>query len=264
MIKQMHDAFGDVCTFISNQELPATTTTKVKDIINNPAKSRKLKIELAVTVDSMDPFIKATYCLEGDGPLSLSAYECVRSLYAHIGIREFSNTNAVARQLAGGNLVHEQQLRTYASGCVDSAFDYFHTKFDNDLETAMQAFKVARFFSPMKISELKPAASDLDALDCLPFLDSVAINNLKCELPVYIAAVEDVSDSIDPIRWWKIHQEQLPQWASACKRMLLVQPSSAAAERVFSLLQNSFLKCQTSALQDYIQISVMLQYNSRS
>ena len=43
--------------------------------------------------------------------------------------------------------------------------------------------------------------------------------------------------------------------------MLLVQPSSAAAERVFSLLQNSFSKGQTSALQDYIQISVMLQYN---
>ena len=261
VIKQMHDAFGDVCTFISNPELPATTTAKMKDILNNPANSRKLKIELAVTVDSMDPFVRATYYLEGDGPLSLSAYECVQSLYAHIGVRDFKNTNAVARQLAGGNLQHEQQLQAYASGCVDPAFDYFHAKFDNDLQTAMQVFKVARLFSPIKIGELKPAAADLDDLSCVPFLDSALINDLKCELPTYIATVEDVSDSIDPIRWWKTNQDKLPQWASACKRMLLVQPSSAAAERVFSLLQNSFSKGQTSALQDYIQISVMLQYN---
>ena len=61
-------------------------------------------------LDSMDPFVIATYYLEGDGPLSLSAYECVRSLYAHITVRDFKNTNAVARQLAGGNLRHEQQL----------------------------------------------------------------------------------------------------------------------------------------------------------
>lgn len=104
-----------MCTFILNPELPATTTAKMKDILNNPANCRKLKIELAVRVDSMDPFVRATYYLEGDGPLSLSAYECVRSLYAHISLRDFKNTNAVARQLAGGNLQHEQQLQAYAS-----------------------------------------------------------------------------------------------------------------------------------------------------
>ena len=185
----------------------------------------------------------------------------MRSLYAHISVRDFRNANAVARQLAGGNRTHEQQLLTYASGCVDPGFEYFLTKFDNDLETAMQAFKIAQFFSPIKISELKPVAADLDALCCLPFLDAAAINNLKCELPVYLAAVEDVSDSIDPMWWWKTHQDQLPHWASVCKRMLLVQPSSAAAERVFSLLANSFSISQTFALEDYIQISVMLQYN---
>ena len=63
VIKQMHDAFGDVCTFLFNQELPTTTTTKMTDILNSSANSRKLKIELAVTVDAMDPFVRATYKL---------------------------------------------------------------------------------------------------------------------------------------------------------------------------------------------------------
>ena len=166
-VSRNHDAFGDVCTFFSNPEFPATTTTKMRDILNNPANCRKLKIELA--------FVRATYYLKGDGPLSLSAYECVRSLYAHIAVRYFKSTNAVATQLAEGNLWHEQQLQAYTSGCVDP---YFHAKFNNDLQTAMQVFNVARLFSPLKISELKPAAADLDDLSCLPFLDSAIINDL--------------------------------------------------------------------------------------
>ena len=40
-------------------------------------------------------------------------------------------------------------------------------------------------------------------------------------------------------------------------RVLAVQPSSAAVERVFSLLKGSFSCKQTSALEDYIECSVM-------
>ena len=39
--------------------------------------------------------------------------------------------------------------------------------------------------------------------------------------------------------------------------------TSAAAERVFSLLSNSFKENQQNALEDYISTSVMLQYNSK-
>ena len=47
-----------------------------------------------------------------------------------------------------------------------------------------------------------------------------------------------------------------------CKMVLLFQPSSTAAERVFSLLKNSIQEQQFSALEDYIETSIMLQYNS--
>ena len=45
--------------------------------------------------------------------------------------------------------------------------------------------------------------------------------------------------------------------------LLLIQPSPAAAERVFSLLENSFTKRQERSLQDYVSLSIMLQYNSK-
>ena len=58
-------------------------------------------------------------------------------------------------------------------------------------------------------------------------------------------------------------QGQLPRWASAVKKVLLVQLSSAAAERVFSILNSSFNDQQEHALVDYLQASVMTQYNKR-
>ena len=58
-------------------------------------------------------------------------------------------------------------------------------------------------------------------------------------------------------------EKVLPNWSSTCKCVLLVQPSSAAAERVSSILSNSFTDRQEHSLKDYIETSVMLQYNCR-
>ena len=62
---------------------------------------------------------------------------------------------------------------------------------------------------------------------------------------------------------FKLGKERLPRWATAVKQVLLIQPSSAAAERVFSILKASFNEQQDCALVDYIQASVMAQYNKR-
>ena len=43
--------------------------------------------------------------------------------------------------------------------------------------------------------------------------------------------------TLDPMVWWKRHENDLPHWSKTCKMVLLVQPSSAAAERVFPIEQ---------------------------
>ena len=78
-----------------------------------------------------------------------------------------------------------------------------------------------------------------------------------------MAKADGVSPTIDKLEWWKKHSNELPHWSAACKLVLLVQPSSAAAERVFSLLSNSFGEQQTSSLEETIETSIMLQYNYR-
>ena len=48
---------------------------------------------------------------------------------------------------------------------------------------------------------------------------------------------EDIDPSYDPLLFWKRHESDLPNWSRAARQVLLVQPSSAASECVFSLLK---------------------------
>ena len=74
-----------------------------------------------------------------------------------------------------------------------------------------------------------------------------------------MAKAADVDPTISKTDWWSNHESELPNWSKASKLSLLFQPSSAAAKRVYSLLQNSFNDQQHSSLEDYIEASIMLQ-----
>ena len=269
VIKKVHDSFADVSDFLQNpdSDLPRATSQKLIDILKNPPTLRKLKMELAAVVDAMTPFVQATYRLEGDGFLALTTYQEIKTLESVISTQHYPNVNAIARLESNGSITHENQLVKYAKSCIEPAYAYFYSKFQSpasDLTKAVSAFKAARYFSPSRINELRPSTTDIDTLMMeFPFVDSVKVECLKTELPRYLSAAEDLSPDYDVVQWWKTHEPEIPNWADVCKLILLVQPSSAAAERVFSLLQNAFGRQQYRSLEDYIAVSVMLQYNSR-
>ena len=68
VLKQVFSAFGDVQSFLENEDLPLSRL-QMLEILRDPPKWRKLRIELAVLIEAGEPFVKATYNLEGDGPL---------------------------------------------------------------------------------------------------------------------------------------------------------------------------------------------------
>ena len=187
-----------------------------------------------MTIDGMEPFVKATYVLEGDGLLAFIGYERISALYSHVASNHHPNVTAVAKHLANGNSTNEQILVTYADNSVQPTYEYFKAKFDNDLSNALQLLKQQGTSLLQKISKLKPTTSDLDSLQVFPFLDSEAIEGLKSELPNYLAATEDseVSSQFDILEWWKHHKTELPTWTSVCRQVVLIQPSSAASEHV--------------------------------
>ena len=67
----------------------------------------------------------------------------------------------------------------------------------------------------------------------------------------------------DEMVWWRRHRLSLPHWSFAAHNLAFVQPSSAAAERVFSILRSHFDDHQAGVLEDYLEAAVMLAYNYR-
>jgi len=137
---------------------------------------------------------------------------------------------------------------TYALTCVQTGFTYSESRFGGELLPCVKAFKAASLFHPLKITDFHPDASRVDDLKAFPFLHD-AIPDLQKKLPQYLDAAEGVSAETELLKWSK-KQEKLPHWSAACQQVLLCQPSSAAVERVFSSLKNSFSDQQSRALRN--------------
>ena len=105
--------------------------------------------------------------------------------------------------------------------------------------------------------------SDVNELAVFPFIDTTVLQQLKTELPQYVAACASVAPSYDVLKFWQNHLSTLPYWSTTAAKVVLLQPSSAASERVFSVLKASFSDTQTGCLQDLVECSCMLQYNNR-
>ena len=200
------------------------------------------------------PFITATYLLEGDGPFALECYEKIETVRLAIHTAHTPNLDAIARWLsdsADRSLLQrafppsrsrgstakqslQQRIVQHGTACVQLRLDYFERHFNSSLKDALSAFKAARYFSPLQMNNIQPNAEAIDALKAFPFLNSQAIlDGLIGELSSYLSKVSDIDPNIDIIHWWKQNESTLLCWAAAVRKVLLVQPSSVASERVF-------------------------------
>ena len=82
-------------------------------------------------------------------------------------------------------------------------------------------------------------------------------------LAAYQAACLELPDDFDLLRWWRLKKKDLPFWARLLRIVLLLAPSSAPVERVFSLMRRTLSQEQDMALADIVRTSLMLQYNYR-
>ena len=187
------------------------------------------------------------------------AYEEVCTVAEAVRIAHTTNTKAVICSMSSQSSV-QQRHRSYARNCMQPALDYFEGLLDSSLKEDISIFKAVRIFNPQKVAMLKPDVSHVNALQIIPFKNE-ELEKLKAELPSYLAKVDDISDDLDPLEWWKLNASVLPHWSNDVKKVLAIQPSSAAAGRVFSLLNSGFSDLQENSLKDYIEASIMLRYN---
>ena len=267
IMSQILIQFGDVKPFLEkNTDIGSSTRPKLLAFFEDSQKLNHLKIELAAVVDWGEVFVKATYNLEGDGPLALTCYETIQEVKSAIQVGNIPNVQAIAKSIISPSSAVQQQLIAHAKNCVEPALNYFRQQLTSSLKVPLAAFKASQLFNPNIIKLLNPDTSSVDALSVIPFFNQEEITALKRELPSYlgkIAAIDnDDSSDMDCLKFWKNSESTLPQWAAAAKKILVVQPSSAVVERVFSMLNNAFKDQQHNSLQDYIEVSTMLRYNN--
>ena len=263
--KQLLVQFGEIKPFLeNNKDIGPSLRPKLLKMLTDNRTLAFLKAELAAVVDAGEVFVSATYILEGDGLLVLKCYEQIERIRAAIRSKYYPNLQAIADVLSCGNTAAKQQWIQYGLNCVQGGIDYFMSKFGSDTSAPLNAFKAARLFSPVKVNDIQPVAADVDELTFIPALkcDSTIVA-LKRELPAYIAKTSGLASEADPLEWFKKYEGDISCWAAAFKLVALIQPSSAAAERAFSLLNASFSSMQQSSLEDYVESSIMLQFNSR-
>ena len=98
-MKQLLVQFGDIRLFLASDEDFATCMTHKPNllaVLEDPHQCRLLQLELAATIDVGEPFVKATYRLEGDGPLALEFFDVITMLQASVLNHHCPNVTAVA------------------------------------------------------------------------------------------------------------------------------------------------------------------------
>ena len=113
-------------------------------LFSNGTKRSTLQIELAAIVDFGELFVKATYQLEGNGPLALGI---VDGLSTSIRLCNVPNVEAIAKKLANGSLHAKQKWIDHAKTCIEPGHNYFKRQLTSSLKGPLQAFKAARLLS---------------------------------------------------------------------------------------------------------------------
>ena len=180
--------------------------------------------------------------------------------------------------LEHGMLDDVAALAALARGVVRPALDYYRTRILGRDRSQVERMRVSGFFEPRAINA--PSQEGIDALgEKFRFLSRHAefdgiVPKMKAELPIYHALISSITpleqrkdalgnDTFDIADFWSKAASKLPAMALALRGVMAHSPNSAPPERVFSIMGNTFDDNQETALNDYVELSLQLQYNAR-
>ena len=96
------EQFRDVPRFLEDaarEKVAPQISRQLVDILQDPNKVSSLKLELAAIIDIGESFVKATYVLEGDGPLVFSCFERLQGVCNACQNLHLPNVHAIAASL---------------------------------------------------------------------------------------------------------------------------------------------------------------------
>jgi len=209
--------------------------------------------QFALLLDVGKPLYEICTAIEGDGPLVFVAFDMLE------GVDRALNSNPF-------RICSNLGVTSKVVPLLKEARDYWKATYTK-LKPKTDILKAARILSPSYVAESKPTVERAKRqIKCLriwmpkDFSDQELESELKSYLEE-VGLVDDKKELDDIASFWRANAHETPVLARLYQRLLLVQPSSATAERVFSLFTSSFNNRQDSALVDVIEASLMLQFN---
>ena len=262
VIKQVLEMYGDVEVFLrTNTDLAPATRMKLLVIFDDVQKKACLRVEVAATVDGGLPFVKATYNLEGDGPLALQCYEIMETVSAAVRLAHYPNVDAVSSDIAAGNLQIQQRMIAHAKMCIQPGIDYYTSHLAGCLHNSMMAFKAARLFSPQKVHHMQPSTIEVDTLSAFPFINANLLADLKLS---YHTTWQKLLMSVRIVILWSGGKEMNLLFHSGlqlqrryCLFSLLLQQQSGC----FRFLRHLLVISSNRHFRTTLKPHFMLQYN---
>ena len=112
-----------------------------------------------------EPLVKATYVLEGDGPLVFSCFERLQTVANACQVPHFRNVHAVAVAITAGDPAKNvAALEQEAKRSVEPGIQWFLRKFNADLYKKLSAFMAARIMCPEAVQWMRPAPVTVQGL----------------------------------------------------------------------------------------------------
>ena len=228
-----------------------------------------LQLELALLYDIGLHLVKLCYLAEGDGVLSPYVYDDLENLKTIFEQLEsypmvyVPNLYLLADRLAKeGKVGFETAVTTTIAKCAPVAKKFAEEFYDEKHEYLLPVWKFCRLF---KLDYVVGQRESVDTLrselqqTILPQLTHL-MDKLLSELDMYVSCAT-TSAKTPLLQFWEQHKRTLPTWYVGFQVIALLQPSSAAAERVFSQLRSTFGDQQGSTLEDYKEASIMMRFN---
>lgn len=291
----MGECMPDIVRFFKYEDVRAQFADSnlfvaVDNMMEDQQTFRAIKLQLAVLKDIGAHLVKTTYNLEGTKHMTLEADAQMRLVRDFLAADEPHLPTAYPIL---ANLATRDPLTDWAakvSRMWHPVRTYILTHFygnetaDNSVGKMCFLYKhfypFAALFNP-RYSRDVTAAMVAAVRGKLPFLSDADVDALLVELPWYTSLRQLNPDvEADEVRgtgrghtttiksgicaWWKrmavtAHQD-IPTWIKVFKRIILMQPSSAEVERIFSL-KRLFDGQRRNMLLDFLETAVMLRHN---
>jgi hypothetical protein len=158
---------------------------------------------------------------------------------------------------------------------VTPTWTYFKKTVLGTLAPMVELLKICRLSNPYAFAHLKPTAEEFNAavasLDVFDADEERSISQgyaeymrISLELPS-LPRGSSPDDEMKAIKtFWRAHHATLNKLSPFVRYCFTIQCSSAAVERVFSVLKNSFGDQQELSLEDYVCLSLIRQFNKRA